>query len=65
MEQDRYLTVEQVSERLQVHEETVRRWLREGRLRGHLMSRRAGYRVRESEVDRFASGEAAESKLAA
>ena len=65
MEQDRYLTVEQVAERLQVHEETVRRWLREGRLKGHLMSRRAGYRIRESEVERFASGEAPESKLAA
>jgi len=65
MEQDRYLTVEQVAERLQVHEETVRRWIRGGLLRGHLISRRAGYRVRASEVERFASGEAPQSKLAA
>lgn len=59
MEQDRFLRVEQVADRLQVHEETVRRWLRDGRLTGHLISRRAGYRIRESEVERFASGEIA------
>ena len=63
--EDRFLTVEQVASRLQVHEETVRRWLRERRLRGHLISRRAGYRVRASEVDRFASGDAVEEKIAA
>jgi excisionase family DNA binding protein len=63
--EDRFLTVEQVASRLQVHEETVRRWLRDGRLRGHLISRRAGYRVRESEVERFASGETVEAKIAA
>lgn len=65
MEQERYLTVEQVAERLQVHEETVRRWLRSGALQGHLMSRRAGYRVRESEVERFASGGESGTKIAA
>lgn len=65
METDRYLTVEQVATRLQVHEETVRRWLRSGQLQGHAMSRRAGWRVRESEVERFATGEAAGLKLAA
>jgi excisionase family DNA binding protein len=64
-QQDRYLTVEQVAERLQVHEETVRRWLRAGLLRGHVISRRAGWRIRESEVDRFASGEEPDVKLAA
>jgi excisionase family DNA binding protein len=63
--EDRFLTVEQVASRLQVHEETVRRWLRDHRLRGHLISRRAGYRVRESEVERFASGETVEAKIAA
>ena len=65
MEHDRFLTVQQVAERLQVHEETVRRWLRTGVLGGHLLTRRAGYRVRESDVERFASGEPAPSKIAA
>ena len=62
---DRYLTVAQVAERLHVHEESVRRWLRDGQLKGHLISRRAGYRIRESEVERFASGSEPEVKLAA
>ena len=64
-QQDRFLTVEQAAARLQVHAETVRRWLRERRLRGHLMSRRAGYRIRESEVERFASGESLFPKMTA
>ncbi len=61
----RFLTVEQVAAKLQVHEETVRRSLRDGKLNGHLISRRAGYRIRESEVERFGSGEILESKIAA
>lgn len=53
MDGTRYLTVAQVGERLQVHPETVRRWLRDGRLRGHFLSRKGGYRVAESELRRF------------
>jgi excisionase family DNA binding protein len=52
--EDRLLTVKQVAERLQVHEETVRRWLRERRLRGvKLGSNRAGFRIPESELKRL------------
>ena len=47
------LTVPEVAERLRVQDETVRRWLRSGRLRGVLLSRRAGYRVPASEVRRL------------
>ena len=69
MEQDRYLTVEQVAERLQVHEETVRRWIRGGQLRGNLINRRAGWRVRQSDLERFLAGDRGEGmtegKLAA
>lgn len=54
---ERWLTVAQVAELVQVHPETVREWLREGKLPGTLISRRAGYRVRASDVDRFLSGE--------
>lgn len=54
---ERWLTVAQVAELVQVHPETVREWLREGKLPGTLISRRAGYRVRASDVDRFLSGD--------
>jgi len=47
------LTVDVVAERLDVHKQTVRKWLREGQLHGVLLGRRGGYRIRESEVDRL------------
>ena len=47
------LTVKQVAERLQVHANTVRRWLEERQLRGVRLGTRAGWRVRESELQRF------------
>jgi excisionase family DNA binding protein len=45
------LTVEDVASRLGVHEQTVRRWLRDGQLKGVMLTRRAGYRIRESELE--------------
>ena len=59
---DPLLTVEEVAERLKVHPESVRRWLREGTLAGHLVTRRAGWRIPESAFLRFARGEAPEGK---
>ncbi len=50
---ERWLTVEQVADALQVHIDTVRVWLRSGRLKGTLLSRRAGWRVSPSELERF------------
>jgi excisionase family DNA binding protein len=48
------LTVAEVAERLKLTEETIRVWLREGRLQGvRLSTRRAGWRVPESEVERM------------
>jgi excisionase family DNA binding protein len=64
----RLLTVEQVADRLQVHPETVRRWLRAGRLRGvRLGGSKLGYRVSEDELERFvdASGDTAGKARAA
>jgi excisionase family DNA binding protein len=53
-EQDSLLTVAQVAERLQATPDTVRRWLRDGRLQGiRLGGTRLGYRVAESELQRF------------
>lgn len=53
MMEDRWLTVAQIADRLQVHEETVRRWLREGRLVGRNFGGKTGYRVRERDFEAF------------
>jgi excisionase family DNA binding protein len=50
------LTVPEVAERLRVHPDTLRRWLRSGRIRGVMMGGRSGgYRIKESEVARIAN----------
>jgi excisionase family DNA binding protein len=56
-ERQEWLTVDDVAEQLKVHPDSVRRWLRAGRLKGHLISRRAGYRIRPEDVERFVTGE--------
>jgi excisionase family DNA binding protein len=54
VEYERFLTVPEAAERLRVMPETVRRWLRSGRLKGvSLGSDRAGWRIPESEVRRL------------
>jgi excisionase family DNA binding protein len=51
---ERLLTVSQVAERMQVNPETVRRWLRSGRLRGSLPGGdKAGWRISEADLQRF------------
>lgn len=47
----RILTVEQVAEKLQVKPNTVRAWLRKGRIPGRKIGR--VYRVAEDELDAF------------
>jgi excisionase family DNA binding protein len=46
------LTVREVAARLKVSTETVRIWLRKGRMRGNILSAPMGWRVPESEVQR-------------
>jgi excisionase family DNA binding protein len=54
MSEQRLLTVREVAERLRSSPETVRRWLRQGKLRGfRLGGTKLGYRVTESELERF------------
>ncbi|MDP9471600.1 MAG: helix-turn-helix domain-containing protein [Chloroflexota bacterium] len=50
---DRMLTVDQVAERLQVNEQTVRRWLRQGQMAGIPFGGRTGWRVAEEELQAF------------
>jgi excisionase family DNA binding protein len=53
---ERLLTVADVAERLAVNPETVRRWLRAGRLKGFsLGSDKAGWRIREGDLAAFVS----------
>jgi len=60
---DDLLTVPEVAKRLRVSEETVRRWLRDGRLSGRrLPSTRAGWRIPASELHRFVATEDPEGK---
>ena len=51
---DRLLTVPEVAGQVRATPATVRRWLRQGKLKGILPGGdRLGYRIRESEVRRF------------
>jgi excisionase family DNA binding protein len=53
-EQQRLLTVREVAERIRSSPETVRRWLRQGKLRGFRPGgTKLGYRVPEGELQRF------------
>ena len=49
----KYLTAEQVAERLQVHPRTVKRWLQAGELNGYQLGDRAGWRVSEDDLTAF------------
>ena len=51
---DEWLTVDEVAERLKVHAETVRRWVRAGALAAlDLGSRSGGYRIKRADLDEF------------
>jgi excisionase family DNA binding protein len=54
MTDERMYSVREVTERLGVHENTVLRWLKGGQLRGiRLGGKRAGWRIRQSDLERF------------
>lgn len=53
MESTVLLTVTDVAARLQVKEETVREWLRTGRLAGYNLGGQAGWRIQPEEIERL------------
>ena len=56
MDDDAVLTVPETAQRLRTSEETVRRWLRTGKIRGvRLGATRAGWRIPVSEIRRILS----------
>jgi len=57
MEGERLLTVAQVAELLQLNQQTIKRWIAKGKLHGvWLGSDRAGWRIRQSEVQALIEG---------
>ena len=46
-----FVDVDRAAEMLDVHPQTVRRWLRDKQLEGSMLSRQAGYRIKESEIE--------------
>lgn len=60
-----FVTVEEAAQMIGVHEQTIRRWLREEQMRGTMISRAAGYRIRREEVDRVLEEGLRPGKLAA
>jgi len=54
MAEDELLTVAEVAARMKSHPETVRRWLKDGKITGVMPGgKRLGWRIRESELARF------------
>jgi excisionase family DNA binding protein len=50
---EQLFTVGEIAAHLRVNEFTVRRWLREGRLRGFRLGGPSGWRIRASDFERF------------
>jgi excisionase family DNA binding protein len=53
MADEEMLTLVDVAKHLQVHIDTVRRWVREGELPAYQLGTRAGYRVKMSDFRAF------------
>jgi excisionase family DNA binding protein len=53
MDEEHWLTVQEIANLLKVHPQSIRRWLKQGELRGVLISDRSGYRVRRADLDAF------------
>ncbi len=52
---DELMTTEEIAQELKYHIETVRKWIREGKLKATRINRKE-YRVRRSELERFLAG---------
>jgi excisionase family DNA binding protein len=52
-EQRAWLTSQEAAEYLQVHQETMRRWAREGAIPSAKLGNRGGFRFKREDLDRF------------
>jgi excisionase family DNA binding protein len=53
MAENKLLTVQEVANRLSVHPDTVRQWIRNGEIGAIDLGGRAGYRISEEDLERF------------
>ncbi len=53
MVDERWYTIAEIVDMLQVHEQTVRRWIRNGELPAVMLGRKAGYRIKASDLTAF------------
>jgi excisionase family DNA binding protein len=53
MARDTWYTIAEIVDMLKVHEQTVRRWIKEGQLPALALGRKAGYRIRKQDLDEF------------
>lgn len=53
MPEEYAFSIKKVAELLQTNEETVRRWIREGKLEAQITSRKQGYSITESSLKKF------------
>ena len=66
MDDEQMLTVAEAAARLRINPETVRVWLRSGKLKGHMPGGdKIGYRIPESEVRRVMYGNPGKARAAA
>jgi excisionase family DNA binding protein len=61
---ERWYTVQEIAERLRINPQTIRRWLRDGELRGHHFGGPAGWRVRENDLEDFLNSRTGEHRNA-
>ena len=53
MDQEHWYTVAEIVDMLKVHEQTVRRWIKDGELPAYNFGGRTGYRVRAGDLAAF------------
>ncbi len=64
-DEDRFLTVPEVADRMRVTPYTVRKWLREGRIEGVMPGgTKGGYRISEAALRRFIAASTRPAKSA-
>ena len=65
MPEEQWHDVKYIVNLLQVHEQTVRRWIKSGELPAILFGRKGGYRVKASDLNAFLDRQAEKGKAAA
>jgi excisionase family DNA binding protein len=63
MSDERWYDVKEIVAMLGVHEQTVRRWIKQGDLDAILFGRKGGYRVKKSDLDRFLEAQRGKADL--